>query len=83
MASVFRSRFFRGLIVCIFAGAALLLGYSGVSLLVEAFNEHGSPEGNALLFVLGLILLALSPGAIIVAVVYWTSSSSNSGGKNN
>jgi hypothetical protein len=82
MASVFRSGFFRGLIVCIFAGAAILVGYYGVSLLVEAFNAHGSPGGNALLFALALILLALSPVAFIVAVVYWTSTSPNSGGKN-
>jgi hypothetical protein len=75
MASVFRSRFFRGLIVCIFAGTAILVGYYGVSLLVEAFNGHGSPGGNALLFVLGLILLVLSPVAFIVGIVYWTSSS--------
>ena len=83
MASVFRARFFRGLIVCIFAGAALFVGYYGVLLLVQAFNGHGSPGGNALLFVLGLILLTLSPAAFTAGVGYWTSSSPNSEGKNN
>lgn len=75
MTSVFRSRIFRGLIICIFAGAALFVGYYGVLLLVQAFNEHGSPGGNALLFVLGLILLTLSPASFTAGVVYWTSSS--------
>jgi hypothetical protein len=75
MVSASRSRIFRGLIVCIFAGAALFVGYYGVLLLVQAFNGHGSPGGNALLFVLGLILLTLSPAAFTAGVVYWTWSS--------
>ena len=82
MASASRSRIFRGLIVFLFAGAALLVGYYGVLLLVQAFNGHGSPGGNALLFVLGLILLALSPAAFIVGIVYWTLSRPSQGEKN-
>jgi hypothetical protein len=66
MAFVLRSRYFRRLIVFMFAGAAGFVGCYGVWLLVEAFNRHGSPGGNALLFVLGLILLFLSLAAFIV-----------------
>jgi len=82
MALVSRSRIFQGLIVFIFAGVALLVGYYGVLLLVQGFNGHGSPGGNALLFVLGLILLALSPAAFIVGIVYWTLSRPSQGEKN-
>jgi hypothetical protein len=82
MASASRSRIFRGLIVFIFAGAALLIGYYGVLLLVQAFNGHGSPGGTALLFVLGLILLTLSPAVFIVGIVYWTLSRPSPGERN-
>jgi predicted PurR-regulated permease PerM len=82
MSSIFRSRFIRRVVVFMFAGGALLVGYYGLSLLVEAFDRHGSPGGNAILFALGLILLVLSPLAVIAGVVYWTSSSPNPGDKN-
>jgi cytochrome c oxidase assembly factor CtaG len=81
MAEVSRSGFFRGLIVFICAGAAFIVGYYGVSLLVEAFNRHGSPGGDALLFTLGVILLVLSPVAFIAGIVYWTSARSSPGEK--
>ena len=60
MESVFRSRFFRGLIVFMFAGTALLDGCYGAAPLVETFNEHGSSVGNVVLFGLDLMLLVLS-----------------------
>jgi hypothetical protein len=74
VASVFNSRFFRGFIVFLFAGAALLVAGYGVLLLVEALNGRGSVGGNVLLFALGLILLVLSPAAFIFGIVYWTLS---------
>jgi predicted membrane channel-forming protein YqfA (hemolysin III family) len=82
MASVSHFRFFRGFVVFVFAGAALLVGWYGLSLLVESFNGHGSPGGNILLFALGLILLVLSAVAFLVGVVRWTSSSPNPRDKN-
>jgi len=82
MASVSRSRVFRGFIVLVLSGAALLGGYSGLSLIAEAFDRHGSVGGNAIFFAVGLVLLGLSPVALIVGVVYWTSSSPNPGDKN-
>jgi hypothetical protein len=82
MASISRFRFFRGFVVFMFAGAALLVGWYGLSLLVESFNGHGSPGGNVFLFALGLILLVLPPVAFIVWVVRWTSSSPNPRDKN-
>jgi hypothetical protein len=66
MISVFRSGFFRGVIVLMFASGALIVGGYGVLLLVEAFNGHGSSAGNVLLFALGLLLLFLSVAAIVV-----------------
>jgi len=74
MSSIFRSRFIRGFNVCMFTGVALLVGFYGVSLIVEAFDRHGSSGGNAILFALGLILLVLAPVAFIFGVVYWTRS---------
>ena len=65
MVSVVRSRFFRGLIAFMLAGAALIVGCYGVLLLVESFNGHGSPEGNFVLFGLALTLLVLSTCAFI------------------
>ena len=82
MASVSHFRFFRGSVVFMFAGAALLVGWYGLSLLVESFDGHGSPAGNVLLFALGLILLVLSAVTFIVGVVRWTSSSPNPRDKN-
>jgi hypothetical protein len=81
MASVTRFRFFQGFVVFMFSGAALLVGWYGLSLLVESFNGHGSPGGNILLFAIGLILLVLPPVHLIVAVVYWTSPSPDPGDK--
>jgi len=82
MASVSRFRFFRGFVVSVFAGAALLVGWYGLSLLTESFNGHGSPGGNVLLFALGMILLVLSPVSLLDAVVRSTSSSANIRDKN-
>ena len=64
-----------------FAVAALLVGCYGVSLLLEAFNAQGSPEGNALLFTLGLALI-LSSVIVIVVIVHWKSSPPSRGDKN-
>jgi hypothetical protein len=69
MAWVPSSRFFRAFVVFMFSGTTFLVGFFGVSLMVAVFNR-----GNALVFVLGLILLILSPTAFIAGVVYWTSS---------
>lgn len=82
MATIIRSPFFRGLVAFVFAGTALLVAYYGFLLLIESFNRHGSFGGNAVLLILGLILLVLSLGAFIFGVVYWTSSSRNSDIKN-
>jgi predicted PurR-regulated permease PerM len=82
MASVSRFQFFWEFVVFMFAGAVLLVGCYGLSLIVESFDGHGSPGGNAVLFAIGLILLVLSPVAFIVGVVGWTSSSPNPRHKN-
>jgi hypothetical protein len=71
MASVFRSRFFRGCAALFFLGAALLVGCYGVLCLFEAFDRHGSPGGNALLFGLGLLLLCFSAIFLIVGLSNW------------
>ena len=81
MASVFRRRILRGLMVFMFAVAALVGCYT-VSLLVESFNGQGSPAGNVLLFALGLTLAVLSFGAFIVGFVNWKLSRPSPGNKN-
>jgi len=73
MELVSRFRFFRACIVLSFFGAAVLFGFYGLSLIVESFSEHGSDGGNALLFILGFILLLLSSGTLAAGAVYWTS----------
>jgi hypothetical protein len=78
VASIVRSLFFRGLVAFVFASTALLVAYYGFLLLTESVNGHGSFGGNAVLLILGLILLVLSLSAFIFGVVYWTSSSRNS-----
>jgi hypothetical protein len=71
MASVFRSRIFRTCLALFFFGAAFIVGCIGLLLIFEAFDVHGSPVGNALLFGLGLFLLALSPIVLIVGLFNW------------
>jgi hypothetical protein len=75
MKSVTRSRFFRSCFGFLFFGAAVLVGFYGLLLLVESFNGHGSDGGNALLFVLGFILLLLSSGTFVVGAVCWMPKS--------
>ena len=82
MESVFRSRFFRGLIVFMFAGVALRAGWFAVSLFIGAATRHGSPGGTILSIGLGLILLVLSPSVFLVGIVYWTLSQPSPGDKN-
>lgn len=55
-----------------FTGVALLVGFYGVSLILEAFDRNGSPAGSVILFAFGLILLALALVVFIFGVVYWT-----------
>jgi hypothetical protein len=71
MVSVARSRFFRRCLALICLGAALIFGCYGVLLLVDAFDPHGSPGGNVLLFALGLVLLVPSLVVFIAALNYW------------
>jgi len=71
MASVSRSRFFRGCLALFFSGAAFIVGGYGVLLLFEAFDGHGSLAGTTLLFGLGLFLLILSPIVFIVGLINW------------
>jgi hypothetical protein len=72
MASVSFSRFFRTCLALFFVSAALFVGGYGVSLLVEAFDGHGSPGGNFLLIGLGLFLLGLSLIVLVIGVSMWT-----------
>jgi len=74
VASVFRSRYVRGLIVFLCACAALLVGGLAVSLLVESTRGHGSSSGNVILFLGGFFLLVLSPAVFILGIVYWSLS---------
>ncbi len=82
MASAFRYRFLQDFGVFVFAGVWLLAGWFGLSFLVESFNAHGSPGGNALLFALSLILLVLSLTTFIVGIAYWKQSRPSSADKN-
>jgi hypothetical protein len=72
MASVSRSGFSRVLVIFMFACGGLLGECYGLPLLVAAFNQHGSPGGNTLFFIFGLVLLVVSAGAFVLGVVvYW------------
>ena len=82
MASACRSLCLRGLIIFVFGSIALLIGYYGLSILVATISTHGSPGGDILLLVLGLVLLILSPITFIVGVLFWAPSSSDSEDKN-
>ncbi len=82
MASVSRSRFFRGFLVFVFIGAVLVGGLA-VSLLVEAAIGRGSFAGSILITGLGLILLALSAVVLIVGIVYWRLSQPSPDDANN
>jgi len=73
VASVSRSRFFRGFLVFLFIGAALLAGLA-VSMLVEAATGHGSLAGDILMMGLALMLLVLSAVLIILGIMYWRLS---------
>ena len=73
MAFIQYSRFVRRLVSVASACAALLIAGCGLSLLFASLRAHGSIGGSTLLFLTGLILLALSPVAFIVAVMIWTS----------
>jgi hypothetical protein len=72
MASVSRSRFFRGCVLLSFLGAAVLVGFYGFSVLLESVNGRGNNGGNALLFAIGFILLLLSLGIFVFVAKYWT-----------
>jgi TRAP-type mannitol/chloroaromatic compound transport system permease small subunit len=74
MASALRSRFYRGLTVFLLAVATVLLAGYGVLLLIEVFKGRGSAGGNALLFVLGLILFVLPLVAFTVVIAFWMLS---------
>jgi hypothetical protein len=63
-----RSPSFRGFLVFLFIGAALLGGLA-VSLLVEAATGHGSFAGNILITGLGLMLLAVSAVVLIFGTI--------------
>ena len=73
MASSVRSRFLRGLIVFLFGGAALLVGWLAVSLLVEVATGNGSSAGNILRIGLSIFLFAVSAVLSIVAILNWWS----------
>lgn len=71
MTSVFRSRFLRTCLALFLSIAAFIVGCYGVLLLFEAFDGHGSPVGDTLLFGFGLFLLALSPIVFILGLITW------------
>ena len=71
MASVFRSRFFRGLLAFVLMGAGLLVGWLEVALLVEVVTEQGSSEGNTLIVGLGLVLFIPSAFLFMVGIINW------------
>jgi hypothetical protein len=64
--SAFRSRFIPGVVLCLSAGAALLGGGYGVSLVIESLTVQGSPGGSALIFILGFFCLCTSAVVLIV-----------------
>jgi hypothetical protein len=75
MASVFRSRFFRGFLAFVLLGAGLFVGWLEVALLVEVVTGQGSSEGNTLIVDLGLVLFMLSAFLLLVGIVNWRRSS--------
>ena len=81
MAPVVRSRYFRGLIVFLFGGAALLVVWLAVSLLIEVVAGHGSSAGNILRIGLSIFLFAVSAILSIVAILNWRSSHPSEGSK--
>jgi hypothetical protein len=77
MASVSRSRFFRGCLALFFMGTALIVGCYGVLVLVESFDGRGSSVGNSLLFGLALFFLGLSSIVLIVGLSNWRLAQSS------
>jgi hypothetical protein len=75
------SRLFRGLIAFVLAAIALICGIYSVLLFIQVFSGHGSSEGNAYLFTLGLILLIFSPVALAFSIHYWKSCQASSEGQ--
>jgi hypothetical protein len=71
------SRFFRGVIVFVSAGAALFVGYYGVLVTVESVRGSGSSVGSAFLFVLGIFCLCFFAVILIVCTMKWTSANTN------
>ena len=71
MASVFRSRFFRGFLAFVLMGAGLFVGWLEVALLGEVVTGQGSSEGNTLMVGLGLVLFILSAFLLIVGIINW------------
>ena len=71
MASVFRSRFFRGFLAFLFIGAALFVGWLAVSLLVGALAAPGITAANILLTGLGVVLLGLSVSVLLGVILLW------------
>jgi hypothetical protein len=71
MAPVVRSRYVRGLVVFLSGGAALLVVWLAVSLLIEVMTGHGSSAGNILRIGLSIFLFAVSAILFIIAALNW------------
>jgi len=65
------SRFLRRLFVFLFSVSALAIGGYGILLVVESFTEHGSPGGNAFVFMIGLFCLCVSAVVLIICAMKW------------
>jgi hypothetical protein len=74
---VFRSRFYRGLIILMLASVGFFGECYGLALLVAGFNSHGSPVGNTLFLLSAVIVLVISSGAFFLGVRYWKSTGPN------
>ena len=69
MASISRSRYFRGFLTLLFIGAALFLGWLAVSMVVEAITGQGSSGGSLVLISVGLLLLVFSTIVFVVGII--------------
>jgi hypothetical protein len=71
MVSILRSRIFRSFASYIIAATSFLTSCYAVLLLVASSNANMSSGGSTLLFIAGLILLAVSGAVFTIWFVHW------------
>ena len=71
MASIFRSRLFRGVDSYIIAATSFSIMCYGVLLIAVSLKTNTSSGGSTLVFISGLILLALFGAIFTIWLVHW------------